>query len=208
LLLLPARLPAQELLAGTAAWTDVPKDIAADQFRKIRSYYEDALTRRERMCEALAPDREELGRLTGARHRFSIRGLSAADYFDDRSRVDEQPHDAVYPKFGLQLARRGYLVFAPMISTQTVVDRNEVVRRAHPLGLTPVGMERVSMGRFLDLFPALPPVDTARIGYYTAPWTAPGEPRFHMVICPGHFNDWSVKTTDTFSNRDEPRSDP
>lgn len=64
---------------------------------------------------------------------------------DGRGRQDE-----VYRKFGLQIARRGYLVFAPMISTQSGDERTELVRRAHPAGLTPTGMERVKFSRLLD----------------------------------------------------------
>lgn len=109
----------------------------------------------------------------------------------------------VYRAFGSELARRGYIVFAPMISTQTVVGRNELVRRARPLGLAVAGMERTKFSRLLDFFETLPFVDRDRIGFYglsyggyTSLWVPPGEPRFKVVVCSGHFNDWTVKTTD------------
>jgi cephalosporin-C deacetylase-like acetyl esterase len=109
----------------------------------------------------------------------------------------------VYRGFGLELARRGYVVFAPMISTQTVIGRNELVRRARPLGLTVAGMERTKFSRLLDYFETLPYIDRERIGFYglsyggyTSLWVTPGEPRFKVVVCSGHFNEWTVKTTD------------
>ena len=111
--------------------------------------------------------------------------------------------DAVYRKFGLQLARRGYLVFAPMISTQTQADRLSLNRRSNPLGLTPAGMDLRKASRMLDFFSTLGFVDKDRFAFYglsyggyTSLWIGPGEPRFKVVITSGHFNDWSVKTTD------------
>lgn len=122
---------------------------------------------------------------------------------EDALGVEKTKDEPVYRAFGLELARRGYIVFAPMISTQTVIGRNELVRRARPLGLTAVGMERTKFSRLLDFFETLPFVDGNRIGFYglsyggyTALWTTPGEPRFKAVVCSGHFNDWSAKTTD------------
>ena len=123
---------------------------------------------------------------------------------EDALGVEDNPKaDDVYRKFGLQLARRGFIVFAPMISTQSGLERNELVRRSHPLGLTPAGIERVKFSRLLDYFSTLPQVDANRFAFYglsyggyTALWTTPGEPRFKVVICSGHFNDWTTKTTD------------
>jgi cephalosporin-C deacetylase-like acetyl esterase len=122
---------------------------------------------------------------------------------EDALGVGQTMDQPVYRSFGLELARRGYIVFAPMISTQTVIGRNELVRRARPLGLTVAGMERTKFSRLIDFFETLPFVDAARIGFYglsyggyTALWTTPGEPRFRAVVCSGHFNDWSAKTTD------------
>ena len=122
---------------------------------------------------------------------------------EDALGVEKTKEEPVYRNFGLELARRGYIVFAPMIATQTVIGRNELVRRARPLGFTVTGMERTKFSRVLDFLETLPFVDRERIGFYglsyggyTALWTTPGEPRFKAVVCSGHFNDWSVKTTD------------
>jgi dienelactone hydrolase len=117
--------------------------------------------------------------------------------------VPDEAADKVYSRFGRDLARRGYIVFAPMISTQTSVDRDQLTRRAHLLGMTPLGFEVRKFSRVLDYLETLPFVDPERFGFYglsyggyTALWTAPAEPRFKVVISSGHFNDWSTKTTD------------
>jgi dienelactone hydrolase len=111
--------------------------------------------------------------------------------------------DAVYSRFGARLLERGYIVFAPMIATQDNVERSKLVRRAHLAGMIPVGMDVQKFARVLDYFSTLPFVDTSRFAFYglsyggyTALWAAPAEPRFRAVVCSGHFNDWTVKTTD------------
>jgi dienelactone hydrolase len=115
----------------------------------------------------------------------------------------DEAADKVYARFGRDLARRGYIVFAPMISTQTSVDRDRLTRRAHLLGMTPAGFEVKKFSRVLDYLETLPFVDANRFAFYglsyggyTALWTGPAEPRFKVVITSGHFNDWSTKTTD------------
>jgi dienelactone hydrolase len=123
---------------------------------------------------------------------------------EDALGVEPNPKaDAVYSRFGLALVRRGYVVFAPMISTQTAMDRDQVVRRAQVLGKSTVGIEVRKFGRLLDYFSTLPFVDADRFAFYglsyggfTALWAGPAEPRFKVVISSGHFNDWNVKTTD------------
>jgi hypothetical protein len=109
----------------------------------------------------------------------------------------------VYSRCGLALVRRGYLVFAPMISTQTSVGRDRVTRRAQVLGRSTVGIEARKFGRVLDSLTRLPFVDSSHFAFYglsyggyTALWAGPAEPRFKVVISSGHFNEWDVKTTD------------
>ena len=111
--------------------------------------------------------------------------------------------DAVYSRFGLALVRRGYIVFAPMISTQTSPGRDRVSRRAQILGKSTIGIEVRKFSRLLDYFSTLPFVDSKRFAFYglsyggfTALWAGPAEPRFQVVISSGHFNDWDVKTSD------------
>lgn len=111
--------------------------------------------------------------------------------------------DSVYDRFGWKLARRGYLVFAPMISVQTAIDRSNLARRSHLIGLTPQGMEVRKFGRVLDYLSTLEFADAERFAFYglsyggyTALWTAPAEPRFKVIVSSGHFNDWNIKTSD------------
>jgi dienelactone hydrolase len=111
--------------------------------------------------------------------------------------------DAVYSRFGLRLAERGYIVFAPMIATQDNAERTRLVRRSHLVGMIPVGMDVQKFSRVLDYLSTLPFVDTSRFAFYglsyggyTALWAAPAEPRIRVVVSSGHFNDWVVKTTD------------
>ena len=117
--------------------------------------------------------------------------------------VENERDDAVYSRFGLRLAERGYIVFAPMIATQDNAERTRLIRRAHPAGMIPAGMDVRKFGRVLDYLSTLPYVDAKRFAFYglsyggyTALWIGPGEPRFQAVISSGHFNDWNTKTTD------------
>jgi dienelactone hydrolase len=117
--------------------------------------------------------------------------------------VPNQRADAVYQRFGWQLVKRGYIVFAPMIATQDNVERTKLVRRCHPVGMIPAGMDARKFGRVLDYLSTLDYVDKERCSFYglsyggyTALWTGPAEPRFKVVISSGHYNDWAVKTTD------------
>lgn len=117
--------------------------------------------------------------------------------------VPNDKADNVYSRFGWKLARRGYIVFAPMIATQDNAERTKLIRRAHPVGMIPAGMDVRKFGRVLDYLSTLPYVDKDRFAFYglsyggyTALWIGPGEPRFKVVISSGHYNDWAVKTTD------------
>lgn len=117
--------------------------------------------------------------------------------------VPNEKADAVYLRFGWKLAKRGYVVFAPMIATQDNVERTKLIRRCHPVGLIPAGMDARKFGRVLDYLSTLDFVDRERFAFYglsyggyTALWTGPAEPRFKVVISSGHYNDWAVKTTD------------
>ncbi len=117
--------------------------------------------------------------------------------------VEPDPQGAIYASFGMNLAKRGYIVFAPMISTQDSADRDRVALRSHLIGQLPLGIEVRKFGRVLDYLSTLPFVDKERFAFYglsyggyTALWTGAAEQRFKVVISSGHFNDWSVKTTD------------
>lgn len=123
---------------------------------------------------------------------------------EDSLGVVENPRaDAVYSRFGLRLAERGYVVFAPMIATQDNAERTKLIRRCHLVGMIPAGMDVVKFNRVMDYLETLPFVDRERFSFYglsyggyTALWTGPGCPRFKAVISSGHFNDWQTKTVD------------
>jgi dienelactone hydrolase len=117
--------------------------------------------------------------------------------------VENKKADDVYSRFGLRLAERGYIVFAPMIATQDNVERSKLVRRAHPVGMIPAGMDVQKFNRVLDYLETLPYVDKEKFSFYglsyggyTALWTGPAVTRFKAVISSGHFNDWTTKSTD------------
>ena len=109
----------------------------------------------------------------------------------------------IYSSFGRRLAERGYIVFAPLIYTQSGPGRMSLSRHAHVMAEIPLGLEVKKFSRVLDYLSTLPYVDANRFalyglsyGGYTALWAGPAEPRFQVVICSGHFNDWDIKTSD------------
>jgi dienelactone hydrolase len=117
--------------------------------------------------------------------------------------VVPKKEDEIYSQFGLRLAERGYIVFAPMIATQSNPERTRLNRRSQLTGMMPVGMDVKKFDRVLDYLSTLPYVDSRRFAFYglsyggyTALWAGPGVSRFQVVISSGHFNDWNAKTTD------------
>src|SRR5262249_2584757 len=131
---------------------------------------------------------------------FTQHGLGGSPE-DALGLVENPKANLLYAGFGMRLAQLGYVVFGPMISTQSNPERQKLVRRAYLVRLTVVGLEIKKVGRVLDFLSTLPFVDKDRFAF-TASHTAgirrcgPAEPRFKVVICSGHFNDWDLKTTD------------
>jgi len=124
---------------------------------------------------------------------------------EDAIGVEDNPDsERLYRRFGMRLAQRRYVVYAPLISVQAPdSDRTGLVRRAQLLGLTPVGLELRKFSRVLDFLATLPFVDQERCAFYgfshggyTAIRVGPGEPRFKVVIDSGNFNDATSKYTD------------
>ena len=108
-----------------------------------------------------------------------------------------------YNMFAARLAERGYVVFSPYLCVPNSEQRTRLVTKAWLLGGMPIGLETQKFSRAVDFLESLPFVDRNRIGFYglsyggyTALWFTPAEPRFKVVICSGHFNDWQRKTTD------------
>lgn len=122
---------------------------------------------------------------------------------EDALGVVESPGSGIYSRFGMKLAQRGYVVFAPMISTWDSGERDRVSLRSHLVGQLPVGIEAQKFDRMIDYLSTLPFVDKERFamyglsyGGYEALWTGPAVARFRVVIASGHFNDWTAKTSD------------
>jgi hypothetical protein len=112
--------------------------------------------------------------------------------------------DTVYHQFGSELARRGYVVFAPYVDVPIPQEElvNRVVRQAASLGQMRTSIELVKLRRIVDFLQSLPEVEADKIGYYglsyggySATWMPPLEPRLQLTIISGHFNDWKTKIT-------------
>lgn len=118
----------------------------------------------------------------------------------------------VYWEFGRSLADRGYVVFAPYVTTPLAVAEVPVpnlVRLAAMLGMMRTGLEEKKLHKIVDFLQSLSFVDAGRIGYYglshggyDATWMPPLEPRLRFTIISGHFNDWRAKIT----NEEKPTS--
>jgi len=79
---------------------------------------------------------------------------------------DTRESERLYTRFGMRLAQRRYIVYAPMISVQAPdSERTGLVRRSHLLGLTPVGLELKKFSRVLDFLETLPFVDKDRCAF-------------------------------------------
>ena len=81
--------------------------------------------------------------------------------------------DDYHHEFGLKLAKKGYLVIAPYLITQSKNYnsnsnklRNEIHKRALPLGLTLNGLEMVKLIETLDYVEKLPYVNKEKISTY------------------------------------------
>jgi cephalosporin-C deacetylase-like acetyl esterase len=118
----------------------------------------------------------------------------------------------VYWEFGRALANRGYVVFAPYVTTPLAVgevSNRNLVRLAATLGMMRTSLEEKKLHKIVDFLQSLPVVDPGRIGYYglsyggyDSTWMPPLEPRLRFTVISGHFNDWRAKIT----NEDYPTS--
>ncbi len=111
----------------------------------------------------------------------------------------------VYWEFGRALADRGYVVFAPYITTPLAVaevSAPNLIRLAAALGMMRTSLEEKKLHKIVDFLQSLPVVDASRIGYYglsyggyASIWMPPLEPRLRFTAISGHFNDWRAKIT-------------
>ena len=107
---------------------------------------------------------------------------------------------AVYKGFAAELARRGYVTFAPQNPYRGGDRFRTLQRKSNPLGLTLFSFIIPQHGRILDFLGTLPEVDPERIGFYglsyggkTAMRVPPFEPRYRLSICSADYDEWVRK---------------
>ena len=103
----------------------------------------------------------------------------------------------VYWEFGRALADRGYVVFAPYVTTPLAVAEvpfPNLVRMAATVGLMRTSLEEKKLHKIVDFLQSLSFVDPGRIGYYglsyggyDAIWMPPLEPRMRFTRDLGSF---------------------
>jgi len=105
-----------------------------------------------------------------------------------------------YKAFGVRLAERGFVVFAPHNPYRGRDEFRVLQRKLNPVGLTLYAVMVAQQERVLDWLGAQPFVDAARIGYYGLSYggkTAMRLPalieRYALSICSGDFNEWIRK---------------
>jgi dienelactone hydrolase len=122
--------------------------------------------------------------------------------------LEGKPTDVVNPKekskyynsFGSELAKRGYVVFAPQ-NPYIGHDKFRVLqRKANPLGLSIFSFIIRQHERILDWLATQPFVDPERMGFYglsyggkTAMRVPAVLPKYCLSICSGDFNEWTWK---------------
>ena len=107
---------------------------------------------------------------------------------------------AVYRGFTAELARRGYVTFAPQNPYRGGDRFRTLQRKANPLGLSLFSFIIPQHGRILDFLATLPEVDPHRFGFYglsyggkTAMRVPPFEPRYRLSICSADYDEWVRK---------------
>ena len=112
----------------------------------------------------------------------------------------EGPSFPIYKAFAAELARRGYVTFAPQNPYRGHDRFRTLQRKGNPLGLTLFSTIIPQHGRIIDFLERLPEVDAGRIGFYglsyggkTAMRVPPFEPRYKLSICSADYNEWVRK---------------
>ena len=114
--------------------------------------------------------------------------------------TEEGPSFPIYKAFAAELARRGYVTFAPQNPYRGHDRFRTLQRKGNPLGLTLFSTIIPQHGRIIDFLATLPQVDPERIGFYglsyggkTAMRVPPFEPRYKLSICSADYDEWVRK---------------
>jgi len=116
----------------------------------------------------------------------------------------EETHSpGIYAAFSDRLARRGYVTWAPQAHYAEQGALLRLYRKGVLWGGSDFGLMIRYHQRGLDFLQSLPFVAPERIGFYglsyggyTALWYGALEERLQVIVCSGHFNCWTLKTTD------------
>ncbi len=107
--------------------------------------------------------------------------------------------ESVYHAYGLELARRGYVVFAHK-NLSFREPRSQVHRKAMLIGETLLGMDVFQTSRVIDYLQSLPEVDPRRIGMYgisqggmTTLYATACDTRIAASVVCAYFNDRTPK---------------
>ncbi|MCY4108645.1 MAG: acetylxylan esterase, partial [Chloroflexi bacterium] len=107
--------------------------------------------------------------------------------------------ESVYHAYGLELARRGYVVFAHK-NLSFREPRSQVHRKAMLIGETLLGMDVFQTSRVIDYLQTLPEVDPRRIGMYgisqggmTTLYATACDTRIAASVVCAYFNDRTPK---------------
>ncbi len=127
-----------------------------------------------------------------AQHGFSGSPEATCGYYE----LDET---AYLRDFGLRLAEKGYVVFAPLVMNNTP-DRSRTNRKASLIARQLMGLEVGKVMRVVDFLETLPEVDNNRIGYMgisqggmMALWAAAADERIAACVCSGYFTNRAPK---------------